>query len=217
MKLAMLLAAVAAGGLMIVPASANFLQNGDFDTGTLEGWTQHSEAFPAVPAPGIMTSGGVHHPQPNNPTSGSYLVGISHGGNLGGGNAALYQTVSVPDGVPLTLSLDVAGGVGGMGNFDGAAWWEVRVIEGGWTNPDGGSLLWKRELTTEGAGFGWEHVSEPYTSNTGEVTVVLKYGAWDPAWDWTYFGAYFDSVSLVPEPASVLLLALGLPLLRRRR
>lgn len=204
--------------LIAAPASADFLTNGNFDTGTLAGWTQHSEAFPAVPPLDIMTAGSVFAPAPNAPTSDGYLAGRGHGGNVGGGNAALYQTVNVPIGIPLTLSFDVAGGIGGFASFDGVGWWEARINEGGWANPDAGALLWKREINTPGGGgFNWEHHDVVYTSTTGTITVFLKHGGWDPQWDYQYFGSYWDTVSLTPEPGALMLLLGALPLLHRRR
>jgi hypothetical protein len=50
------------------------------------------------------------------------------------------------------------------------------------------------------------------------ITVYTKNAGWDPQWDWMYFGAYYDSFTLVPEPSALAMLVLAaLPMLRRRR
>ena len=159
--------------------------------------------------------GGVWAPGSN--TSDGYSLHGSFGSNMKGGNTGNYQTVAVTPGTTYTLDFDVAGGVGGFGNFDGVGWWEVRVMNGAWnaSQMDAGQLLWKKEQYGEG-GFAWTHVSAQFTPTAPTATVYTKYAGWDPQWDWVYFGAYFDSFNLVPEPASLMLLVLGLPLLRRR-
>ncbi len=211
--------------LLAIAASANaaeLLTNGGFN-GSLNGWTGYSEAWPAIPSPDYMTGGSVWGPSPA-PLEGSGMAGKGYGGNIGGGNAALYQTINVAAGIPIDISGYVAGGVGGFGNFNGVAWWEVRINEGGWANPDAGALLWKREANSEGSNFNWDHVAASYTPETSQVTLFVKYGAWDPQWDYMYFGAYFDQFSatqVVPEPGSMLALASGLlglvGVIRRRK
>lgn len=206
---------VVAVGLLAASAWGNVLVNGDFDTGNLGPWVQYN-AGTWMGAPGL--GNGVNVWGPGSTTSGASCLQGAFGNNMVGGNAGVYQQVAVVPGVEYTLDFDVAGGIGGFGTFNGTGWWEVRFMDQAWDQNqiDSGPLLWKKELTTE-EGFPWTHVSAKFTPTSPTIAVYAKYGGWDPQWDWMYFGAYYDSFVLVPEPASLLLIALGLPLLRRRR
>ena len=186
-----ILAAIAFG--LVQGASANLLVNGNFDTGTISPWVTYQDGG-AIAAPGIMTSGTVW--TPGNPTSDGYMLGVGYAGNMRGGNSGAYQTFSVAPGTPLRITGDIAGGVGGFGNFNGTARWEIRLIDGGFSGPTGGTLLWSRQQTSEG-GFGWTSIDvTTVAGSSGTATLVLNYGAWDPQGVWAYFGAYFDTLAV---------------------
>jgi hypothetical protein len=199
------------------------LVNGDFDFGAAFPWVLTTDGGGWIGAPSLMTSAqiGISVWGPNNGAahSGNFAIGKSYGGNLNGGNQGAYQTFSTGASAqnPLTLNISgfVAGGVGGINptaHPGSAAWWEVRLIEGAWTNFDAGTLIWKKEIAPAfNGGFGWELAAGSVDITSPTATLVLKFGAWDD-WSWEYFGAYFDtfSVQVVPEPASLIALASGL-------
>jgi hypothetical protein len=207
---------MAIGGVLVAPALANVLVDGDFDTGALAPWVGWNGGAWMGP-PGVAdATDGVWNPGSN--TSGGFSSRGSFGANMVGGNTGIYQEVAVTPGQTYTLEFDVAGGVGGFGDFNGVAWWEVRYMDQAWDigQIDNGPLLWKREEILEG-GFGWTHGSAQFTPTSPTIAIYTKFGGWDPEWNYAYFGAYYDTFNLTPEPASLLLLGLGLPLLCRRR
>ncbi len=177
----------------------NLLTNGDFDTGGLSPWVTYAlnAPGPQIGGPGVDASGGVYTPGPAT-TSGSYLLTKSYGGNLAGGDYGAYQQTAVTPGHLHIVSGDVAGGVGLDGKFNGTARWEVRVIDGPWDpgQVNGGLAAFTRTMTTEG-GFNWTHFSYGFTPTSPTVTVVIHYTGVDPTWDYLFFAAYFDSISLV--------------------
>lgn len=59
--------------------------------------------------------------------------------------------------------------------------------------------------------FGWDIAAGSVDISSPTATLLLKYGVWDD-WHWDTFGAFFYtlSVEVVPEPASMLVLASGI-------
>ncbi len=68
-----------------------------------------------------------------------------------------------------------------------------------------------------GGQFGWTPINYSFTATTTTYTLALKWGVSSPNANVTTMSAYFDGLCVAPEPATMVLFALALPLLRRRR
>ena len=106
------------------------------------------------------------------------------------GFAALFALTAAPSSAQIVNSSISS-------NFNGTATWEVRVLDGPWdlSQVNGGLLAFGRTQTNE-IGFAWTHFNFGFTPTSSTVTVVLHYTALDPEWDYSFFGAYYDSLSL---------------------
>ncbi|HOA74478.1 MAG TPA: carbohydrate binding domain-containing protein [Phycisphaerae bacterium] len=209
--------AVLCVGLAAPMSLANYVTNGDFEAGTLEGWTQWG---PIGWGSGEVrvedTAASVH--------SGSYGLRIRTTPN---GSLGVKQVVAVPANTPLTLSAWVkAPGASYPVNWAEVLLYPFAVTDDA-TQIDNNSdpyLVWKRDSWggKDGVPGGflptpnqdWELVTGTITSPTGFVTIAFKFGQNDQL---NAGNIRVDDVVLVPEPAAALLLVAGLPLLRRRR
>jgi len=200
-------------------AQANLLVNGNFEAGGSPpaGWTFDRATW----APNFLgqpdtAAGNDGVWNPGSTPEGSWVGRKSVGTNLAG-SYWIYQVINTTADTIYSITGLYAGGVGGAQNFNGTAWWEVVVAQGGYdpNNIDGSGprqLIAKTEIGGPGSGFGWTPVAGQFTATGTQVTVALKYGVWTPDWQWNYFGAYWDAfdVSAIPEPASLLALGSGL-------
>lgn len=212
---------------VVMPAFATELVvNGNFDAGTT-GWTYDraiwGAGFPdffGAPDTGPGAEG-VH----NAGTSplGDPVLRKSVGNSMAG-SFWVYQVITdLTVGETYTLSGMYAGGVGQFADFDGSAWWEIGMFPGGYDagtvdGPDPSYVAAKTEIgATPGESFGWTSFGKDFVATDPTQTVYLKWGVWTEQWDYNYFGAYFDGISVVPEPAALVLMLVGAPLLLRRR
>ena len=185
-------------GLIVAPASANYLNDASFELeNVLNDWT-------------IGSSHGVSWDRQNpdggdrvywrTPSDGDVYCEIGAGGDKPDRWAQLTQVVPVTPGEALTLSADFGGG----GSNQVELWLDDGV---------GGTYY---SGVVSNLGGGWTTIGGGITAGDADVTVVIEmhaFGSWGAAG-----GAMVDNVILTPEPASLALLALaGLPLLRRRR
>jgi len=215
---------------LAAPALANQLVNGSFEIGNStppEGWSYDWADWSHTPGIGAPTTG--------DPTidvwhAGAYIDGqkaahVSYGGALHG-SYWIYQVFPTTPGQEYEVTGYYSGGIGGAQDFSGyGGWWEVGLIDGPYSNaavnnPAPGVVIAKTELTAippTGNGFGWTPVTYQFTATGTSAVLYLKYGV--SSGEYNYFGANFDgfSVVAVPEPAAMLLMFAGLPLLRRRR
>jgi hypothetical protein len=201
-----------------VPASANLLTNGGFEDGTNAwtiatfwhaGWGSDAPVLSPKNAP-LGTFGGLGIPHEG---AFSLATDISGHANF---HVGAYQTVATVPGVTYTVSGWFAGGV--ESTSSDTNWWEILAAHGTTSNPDAaGTVIAKKERAAGGEGMSFqESFSNTFVAEQTTTTLFLKWGASSSA-DWRIRAAAFDSLSIVPEPAALGLLVLGLPLLRRRR
>jgi MYXO-CTERM domain-containing protein len=198
-----------------VPAfGQNLLTNGGFDT-DLSGWT-YGKASWGADIPMVHNGTG-----PGQPTARPGYAGTGGWGGTPDGNRWIYQTVTgLTVGQTYTLSADIAVMYGAAQAVNGSCWWQLGQEPGAYDagNMDSGStatLVANISSPAGGLQTDWVPYSGTFTATDTSATIFLKYGG--NGTNWQYYGAYLDNVSLTPEPASLALLALGLPLLRRRR
>ncbi|MBP7934098.1 MAG: hypothetical protein KA354_05550 [Phycisphaerae bacterium] len=195
---------------------AELVVNPGFESGDLAPWVQWG--------PGWGDSGPVAV-QSVTVYEGTYAAEIPL--NANGGSYGFKQLVDVPANTPLTFSCYV------NAPNPGQNWAEVLLFPDAVlddTNIDSGDLskpfmIWKRDSWTGVPGLpggtlptvdalgdeGWEKVTGTISSSTGTVTIAFKWGGFVTS------SMLVDGVSLTPEPASLLILLAGLPLLRRSR
>lgn len=210
---------VAALLLMAVPAQADLITNGGFETGDLGGWTlvlaggggggtgfaTTHEAAVGNDGPGFGP--GVHGPGPGDPaggwdpTEGTYFAYLKTDGS--GSLTTLSQTFS--DNVGDTLDFDVFFDTGDYLPFDDSGFADLTL-------PDTTVLnLYFENVTSVGnyGADGWTHVSH---TRTQAGIYTLEFGvtnALDSAFD-SWLG--IDNVVAIPAPGAVLLGAMGLGL-----
>lgn len=141
-----------------------------------------------------------------------------------GFNGGIYTTVS---GLPTNTTLTIDGFWRTLTWPNNNAWAEVIVIPDDTPPPPvNGSDYnvaanleykidsWAQQGTIDGTFSGTAAVKNDgdFTTTTGTVTVILKVGNGSGLSE-----VAFDDVQITPEPASLALLLLGLPMLRRRR
>jgi len=210
------LAIVVCALAVISPAiGSELVVNGGFESGDVAPWVQWGPY-------GWGTAGPVKT-QSTTVFEGSYAAELP----LNDGSYGFKQWVDVPADTPLTFSCYVKAPNPGQ-NWAEVLLYPDAVVDN--NNIDSGDLskpymIWKRDSWGGAAGVaggalptvdefgdeGWEKVTGTITSATGTVTVAFKWGGFASG------SMFVDGVTLTPEPASLLILLAGLPLLRRSR
>lgn len=174
-------------------ASAGII-NGTFDSG-LDGWTVSGSARVVNDDFGLPFS-----------PSGAPAAGviISWGGSWDGPSGSISQIVT---------------GVTGEQILSGELFAAARYSDS--ERPASVDVLWNGTVVQSllvpsedkwAADFPWVSFSVPVTA-TGNDELKVNFGVRFAEWTWTAV----DNLAITPEPASLMLVALGLPLLRRRR
>ena len=196
------------GLLLAVTAAAsgaNLLTNGDFATGDETGWTRWRAGWGATE--NWAVAGGI-----------GQLYGAGGDGSFG-----WFQAVPMPVGDIATVDATWTGSIGGAG------WAEVMLYTSANPAADWGFLAdtgaasdiafkkdsWGMNPPTT---WDWQPASmSPHPSGNGGMVVSQGYVAVAVKLGGFPMGSVnFEDVTLAPEPASAMLLCLGLPLLRRR-
>ncbi len=198
------------------PASASIITNGDFETGDLTGWTwtptEHAEPMMTAEVVTFDTSGsGASNSFRVNPGGDQdYESGASGGGTLS-------QTVHMSSGIEYDVGIVAAircmlplpngsGGTISLKIDDETLWsWSVTGIAGSTT---------RRHIPY--AGTYTPTVTGPHSVS---VSFDRRKGNYPtPAYPTPRIYHYVDDISVVPEPATVLLLSFGgLVLIYRKR
>jgi hypothetical protein len=182
-------------GLASVASAAGVI-NGTFDDG-LNGWTVTGGA-------GLQT--GNPFGLPTSP-SGEAEAGVvsSWGGDWGAPLGTISQTITGLSGTQ-TLSGEIYAAA-----HAGDTWRNVAT-DVLWNGVVVASVARDADATLWAASFPWVNFSVPVVA-TGNDTLQVNYTVHFAEWSWTAA----DNLQVTPEPASLLLLGLALPLLRRRR
>ena len=173
--------------LAALPAKANLLSNGNFNTGDTTGW------WTWVP----------------DPTNSSITV-ANNAGISYDGSPYLYIYARSPSGTPI-IGQDPTVAAGSQyqvslmyrgGNWGGAGV-EIQYKNSGWT-----TIGWEWATLYQDPGYdtGWQSFTSPtWTAPGGTMYVEVR----PQAWGWS--DTYLDNVSLtvIPEPGSAVLLGLG--------
>ena len=182
--------------LATMPAGAQSLNNGNFNTGTLPGWWAYTpdavnQSITVLPADAFSYD------------STPYAHTMDHGGSSA---AVLGQEVDLSGGSQYNVSLVYRAnnwGGGGVGTY----YWDSSWTQIGWE--------WTSLYSGNGTDTGWQSFTSPTwttPANTAHVSVRLD------AWSWS--DTFYDNISfnVIPEPGSAVLLGIGaLALLINRR
>lgn len=186
-------------------SGANLLTNGDFSAGE-NGWTRWRAPWGGTEQ--WDASGG---------------VGLQYG-NGGNGSYGWWQAVAVPAGTVVTLSADWNGFIGDAGWAEVMLYTSANAGEDWGGRADGGAtadIAFKKDSwgLNPPTTWGWEAASlSPMPGGNGGTLISAGYVAVATKLGGFPLGSVaFDNIVLTPEPASALLLGLGLALVRRRR
>ncbi|MBI4581960.1 MAG: hypothetical protein HY718_19840 [Planctomycetes bacterium] len=199
--------------LLVGVSAANgaWLVNGDFSTSDETGWNRWRAPWGATENWSVADTDGANGPE-------GELYGAGGNGSFG-----WYQGVAMPVGMVATVSADWRGDIGGAG------WAELML----WSQPAPGGegnradvgnaadIAYKKDSwgMNPPTAWGWQPAAlSPHPSGNGGtvvsqgwVVVGTKLGGFPMGW------VQYDNITLTPEPASILLLALPLLFVRRRR
>lgn len=211
-------------------AAECLVTNGNFDDGVgdgLNGWLYDS-------APGSASEFMLPNGKPTvGPAVGNFAPGASAtdpamvrsipASTLSGSNW-IYQILDTEPGKQYNINGMFAGGIGQTTDTTASASWEVILYAGDYdvAKTMNSANAVASHSTTGGAGtqFGWTPVVGVLNATDVQYTLALR---WTSSQAITAplntMGAYFDSfcISEVPEPASLALLGLAIPFIRRRR
>jgi hypothetical protein len=182
-----LICSAAVLGLAILPANANLLNNGDFNTGTLPAWWTYTpdsvnQTITVLPADAFSYD--------NTP----YAHTSDHGGSPA---AVLGQSMDLSAGSQYNISMVYrANNWGGAGV--GTWYYDSSWTQIGWE--------WTSLYTGNGIDTGWQPFTSPtWTAPANTAHIALRLDAW------TWSDTFYDNVSLnvIPEPGSGVLLGIG--------
>ncbi|MBN1787480.1 MAG: PEP-CTERM sorting domain-containing protein [Sedimentisphaerales bacterium] len=197
--------------MVVSNAGAEMLVNGNFETGDLTGWTwtptQYSDPNMTAGVVVFDTAAG----QPSNCFRANPGTDVPHYGIGQEEGGFLSQSINLVAGNTYDVSIGAAAirDLGGGANYDGG---RIRLYIGG-------SLLWDWDIDDIGA-------SQTVRSSFDGTFVPTVTGAhdFDLLFTRTYTNTpvaiyhYLDNASVVPEPATIILLGLGaLTLLKKKK
>ena len=196
---------------MVAPVGASIIEmttNGDFETGDLTGWTLFPSPSGSQTVTDINPESGIYAGQIINLTSGS--ASLWKQANLYAGFLTPFQTVTVS--FDARGSASVPGGIGFAELFS--------EVDGGGVSKN--EILGNGPLGINADPDVWTSFS--YTTTLGSDVsggVTLQLTATTPAEGGATMTMWYDNVSIigdvVPEPASVLMIGLGVFLIVLRR
>ncbi|HOA74016.1 MAG TPA: hypothetical protein PL151_07830 [Phycisphaerae bacterium] len=204
-----LLCAMAVLAVVSAASGQNLVVNGTFDT-DLTGWNKWAASWGGGTSD-VLVDGGLawHFNEDSQGSAGIYqFVPVPVGAELtlnaqwaGTANNGWAEVLAIP--VPNT-SVDVLDALDSGPNVGAAI--RVKHEEVDWGQPYGEDFSTPRWLSEESP----NSILNPLTFTATEPYVLLATKVGNNANFW------IDNITLTPEPASLFLLALGLPLLRRR-
>lgn len=186
------LVVLVAAGMLSISAQANMVYNGDFNTGDLDGWWAWA---PDPDNQSVTVQSAVNY----DGTSNAMMVSASDGSWQELGTNAFACSADTT----YSLSL-VYNEVDWVGAGINLKYWDA-----GWTVV-GEQWIGLLDSATQGTGV-WTPYSVDITSPAGAANMEVKIamGGWGTL--------YVEDVSVVPEPATIGLLAMGSTILLRRR
>ena len=185
--------------LVVLPAKANLLNNGNFNSGDLTSWWIYVPEAPTNQNITVLPADGFSY------DSTPYAYSWNHGASASG---VLGQSVDLSAGSQYNVSLEYRANNWGGGGV-GIWYYDSTWTQIGWE--------WTSLYTGNGTDTGWQPFTTPtWTAPANTAHVALRLDTW--SWSDTYY----DNVDLnvVPEPTSAVLLAvagLALMVFRRRR
>ncbi|MCE5339971.1 MAG: hypothetical protein LLF92_02415 [Planctomycetaceae bacterium] len=181
---------------MVGLANANLLTNGNFNS-------PDSDAAPADWSIWTWGGGWANHQNDSSSYDGTWYMAVGGSSNAGAG---LYQVVKGTAGVEYTLTVD-----------SGAqAWWkpygEMKMFFLDASSAEISSVI---AVTADPAGYDvlvpWHNVTLSAVAPVGTVSVKVEFANANGQGT-----VWFDNAVLIPEPISMVLLALGGLLLRKK-
>ncbi len=175
--------------VLAMSAQANMLTNGDFNTGDLSGWWSW---IPMAPDQGVTIETAYTY---------DFTPNVMLWSNVAGDWARIGQDTVIGENMPYTLSCvyNVASTTDSVGIG-------VKYLDDGW-----GEIGWEWIVLSD-TGVQWLTYSGDFTTvpETAHIEITFQVGDLSTA--------YFDDIVLVPEPATIALMALGgLTILRKRK
>ena len=189
---------MAVAGMLSASAQANLLWNGDFETGTFDGWWSWQED------PGTQTASIDTEYNPAGSTA-----SLKMWSDNSAWTNQVGQDIAIGEGVDITVSFDYSV----RWTTAGSASVGIDYKDAGWAWLATDSLNLYYQAAAPNGEDEWLNVSGNFTTPAGTEHITLTIYAADAT---TVNFDNFD-ISVVPEPTAMTLMALGSTLLIRRR